>query len=95
MFSAVRVMDVTDLSAYPNGYFDCAIDKATLDAILVGEFSQACVRILKCSCIFPFLVWRIQYDPCCSNAKRSVSSFKVFSKISPLFDCQCITVLFS
>lgn len=43
-----RVMDVTNLSAFAHGSFDCAVDKGTLDAILCGENSTTHVsQMLK------------------------------------------------
>ena len=32
-----EVMDVTDMSAIPNDYFDVALDKSTIDALLCGN----------------------------------------------------------
>ena len=43
-----EVMDVCDMSNYPAGYFDLAIDKSTIDAILCGDHAYLNVaKMLK------------------------------------------------
>lgn len=34
-----EVMDVCDMKSYENNFFDIAIDKSTIDALLCGEFA--------------------------------------------------------
>jgi len=41
-----EVMDVTDIK-YPNAYFDCVMDKGTLDALISGKNYDICQGMLK------------------------------------------------